>query len=171
MVAVTTDEVSGSATYGATEVVFDVVNAYKLDSIGEQFVVRQADPGWMNGYFFEVGLTYFVPLMARGPQGQPNWSFLCDPIFPMAIGQALDLPQFAADGLVIGSPDESPVLSIDDAPVTIASEVPAESSDDDSSSAVAIVGIVVVGLAALIIGWWLLRRRSAADGGPRSSPQ
>ncbi len=160
VIAVTTDEVQGSPTYGATEVLFDIVNAYEVASVGEQLVVRQSDPGWMSGYLFEVGRSYFVPLMARGPMGQLNWSFLCDPIFPMSIEDAVDLPQFAAAELAVAAPVSETEPTFDLLPTGEVSVPPDSAAASGGGSGPLLVGVLAaIAVTALGVGLAMRRRR------------
>jgi len=102
--SIATDEAAGSATYGRTEVAFDVLNGYGLETVQASVVVTESDPGWNGGYFFELGQTYFVPLKTVGPQGEPNYSFLCDPIAQMTLAEAEGLPRFASEVLTVAAP-------------------------------------------------------------------
>src|SRR5690606_21087660 len=70
----------GLPDYGATTVRLDVAAVLGGGPSTPQFDVSSPDPGWMGGYPYEVGLTYFIPVQAVGPGGEPNHSFLCDPI-------------------------------------------------------------------------------------------
>lgn len=158
--SVTTDEVTGSTTYGSTAVVFDVLNAYGLETVGHALVVSQS--GSMSGYPFEIGQTYFVPLKAVGPQGQPNYSFLCDPITPLTLVEAMALPEFASGELLVAVPEDELVA------VSTSTESAVSVSGDSGSKAG--VGLVISGSVALLVlllaGWaYSARRRQTRAGG------
>jgi len=164
--SVTTDEVTGSATYGSTAVVFDVLNAYGLETVGRALVVNESDPGWMTGYQFEIGQTYFVPLKAVGPQGRPNYSFVCDPITPMTLAEAMALPEFAHGELLVAVPEDELVA------VSTSTEAAVSVSGDeaDTSGSKDGVGLVISGSVALLVlllaGWaYSARRRQTRAGG------
>jgi hypothetical protein len=78
--AIRTDERQGSPTYGATEVDVTVAGVLGVDEAPHSMTLRAGDPGWMVGWPFEVGASYFVPVDAVGPEGQVNWTFGCDPV-------------------------------------------------------------------------------------------
>src|SRR5690606_12961361 len=90
--------------YGATQVHVDVINGFGVDEIGEQVVVHQSDPGWMNGFAFERGSTYFIPLVHVGPNGEPDYSFVCDPISRISPEGARQLVDLAADSIAVADP-------------------------------------------------------------------
>lgn len=163
--SVTTDEVAGSTTYGSTAVVFDVLNAYGLETVGYALVVSVSDPRWMSGYPFEIGQTYFVPLKAVGPQGQPNYSFLCDPITPMTLVEAMALPEFASGELLVAGPEAELVA------VSTSTEAAVSVSGDeaDTSGSKAGVGLVIGGSVVLLVlflaGWVYSARRHQTRAG------
>ncbi len=102
--AITTDERSGSSTYGATEIAVDGINAFGVDNVPGSLIVTASDPGWIAGYPFAIGRTYFIPLIAVGPQGQQNHSFLCDPITEIRSSDAARVPALAFGGLAVATP-------------------------------------------------------------------
>lgn len=150
--SVNTDEVPGSPTYGDTEVVFEVINAYRLESVDPLLVVWQSDPGWMMGFPFEVGRTYFVPLVHRGPGGEPNYSMLCDPISPMSVADAADLPQFASAELPVATPGVETTPTFDLLPTVEASVTPivTTSGGEESASSGRGSGLLVVGAVGAV---------------------
>ena len=81
--AIRTDEREGSPTYGATEIDVRVDAVLGTDSAPATTTLRAADPGWMAGYPFELGVAYFVPVLARSPEGLLNWTGPCDPVTPV----------------------------------------------------------------------------------------
>lgn len=75
------------ATYGRTEVDFRV-DAVLGDAADQTdlgtITVHQSDPGWMNGYPFESGRRYLVPVTRAASDWLPAGSSLvCDPIRPV----------------------------------------------------------------------------------------
>jgi hypothetical protein len=102
--AIRTDEVSGSATYGATDVIVDVIAGYGTQNITSSITISQSDPGWLAGYFFEVDKTYFIPVVAVGPNEERDYSHLCDPISEITAADAAELPAIAIDGISIAYP-------------------------------------------------------------------
>jgi hypothetical protein len=91
---VATDSARGMQL-GGTKIEIDVYGAIGVSTIGETIVLSADDSGAMNGYPFEQGTSYFVPMQRKGPQGQVNYTFLCDPIGeiagPAAADELLDL--------------------------------------------------------------------------------
>jgi hypothetical protein len=68
-------------------------------------LVSSPDPGWHSGYPYEVGTTYFIPVQAEGPGGEPNYSFFCDPISEVGAEEVDDLGRVAADaGIAFARP-------------------------------------------------------------------
>lgn len=115
--AIRTNEAQG----GATRTTVDVHSAFNVAELERTIDVSSDDPGWMNGYAFQHGATYFIPLDHPGPQGQPHYSFVCDPIIELpGPDAAADLNAVAADNGVIvaqlvaaqAPPPAAPGLSI-----------------------------------------------------------
>jgi hypothetical protein len=65
---------------GRTTVSVDVMALLGPGEPDRRVAITSPDPGWMAGYPFEIGATYLIPVKAVGPMGEPNYSFLCDPI-------------------------------------------------------------------------------------------
>jgi hypothetical protein len=112
-----------SPTYGRTEVDVQVDAVLGTppdqDDLGT-VVLRQADPGWMNGYGFEMGGRYLVPVERESSSGVANFSFVCDPIRPLTGPAQVDRlvrAARAADVVPVTVPDAQPTRD------------PAESSD------------------------------------------
>ena len=103
--AVHTDDAPGSPTYGDTLVSVDVLNAFGVSDIVRSIVIFQDDPGWMSGYPFEQGNVYFIPLQVNGPNGEANYSFLCDPITPTNPSAAALLPAQAISSIPVAYPE------------------------------------------------------------------
>lgn len=103
--AIDTDDAPGSPTYGDTLVSVDVLNAFGVTDIARSIVIFQDDPGWMSGYPFEQGNGYFIPLLVNGPNGEANYSFLCDPITPTNPSAAQVLPAQAIGSIPVAYPE------------------------------------------------------------------
>lgn len=110
---VVTVERPGSETYGRTMVTVDVINGFGLDFITPEIELTQSDPGWMAGYPFVVGHTYFIPVTAVGPNSETNYSFVCDPITEIDGDRAAALA-----GEATRRPAGPPSLSTDPAPTS-----------------------------------------------------
>ena len=114
-----------SPGYLKTRVLFDVIHGYEVDSVPTELVVHEPDHGAMAGYYFVVGTTYFVPLAETGPQGEANYSFVCDPILELTVDEATALPTFTAAGVNVVSPSAgSPLTLTSSSAPTPASPVP-----------------------------------------------
>ena len=188
VVSIETDETPGSETYGDTEVKVEVINAFGVDDIDETVVVSEDDPGWINGYEFRVGGTYFIPLVTEGPQGTPNYSFLCDPISRISESEASELAVIAIDQIAVATPEPSPTATLtpsstDEPPVTTASSAvhSSEQEPPPSGSEEAVIvgaeidepadgsgsrtGLLAAGFVAIIIvaAGVLLVRRQRSD--------
>jgi len=97
----------GEPDYGATTIHLKVVAVLGRESAPQAMTITSPDPGWMAGYPYESGRTYFIPVQVEGPGGQPNYSFLCDPITEVDAGIALDLAQPASEaGIPLSTPDD-----------------------------------------------------------------
>lgn len=117
--------------------------------------VSSPDPGWINGYGFREGTSYFLPLRDRGEDGRPNASFLCDPISettePAALFRRLEV--VARD---LGAPTARAGTAEPSASLTVTA-----SEGGLSPAPVLLAG--GVGLAGLVgVTAFVLRRR--ADG-------
>ncbi len=81
---ITTDEDGDSPTYGRTTVEVEMDGFFYDGVLGatpaDVWLVTSPDPGWLQGYGFVEGRSYFIPLLFAGPLGEPNYSFFCDPI-------------------------------------------------------------------------------------------
>ena len=75
-----TDEREGSPTYGATEIDVRVDGVLGTESAPTSTTLRAVDPGWMAGYPFELGVAYFIPVVARSEDGTVNFTHGCDPV-------------------------------------------------------------------------------------------
>ena len=65
---------------GGVKIRVDTYGAIGASSVPATVTVSADDDGKLNGYAFNEGASYFIPLQNKGPQGQTNYSFLCDPI-------------------------------------------------------------------------------------------
>jgi hypothetical protein len=154
-----TDETAGSPTYGATTIDADVALILGEPGATDTIALSASDPGWMAGYSFRVGRTYFVPVDAEGPDGQVNYTFLCTPIYEVddADATADRLAALATDaGVVHARPgDVAPTTVVDD------------TAEDDASSspliALATGVAVLLGASAIAVIVRSRRRSSAAE--------
>lgn len=91
---------------GGTRITLDVFGLIGASNVGSTMVLTADDDGAMNGYRFTRGASYFIPIQAEGPQGQPNYSFICDPIGSIdGVDEADALLNAARDeGLTIALP-------------------------------------------------------------------
>jgi hypothetical protein len=141
-----TDERDGSATYGATEIDVRVDSVLGSDAAPATTTLRAFDPGWMSGYPFELGVSYFIPVVARSQDGIANFTHACDPVTvlddPVASTAALGDLAHAA-GIAFATAGEG-------------GEPPAE-GDAGSSWFVPLTSALAVGTAAVAV--LLLRRR------------
>jgi hypothetical protein len=92
----TVSEIHTIPTDGATTITVDVVAVLGAGDALQQVKIWARDPGWMWGYPFEVGTSYFIPVQRTGPEGQANISFVCDPISVVDLGIEAELRQLAA---------------------------------------------------------------------------
>lgn len=148
-----TDETPGSDTYGDTTIEADVALVLGDAEATETIQLSADDPGWMAGYAFRVGRSYFVPVDAVSPSGQVNHTFLCTPVTEVddAEGTADRLAALAEDsGVAHASPGNTP-------PTTV--EAPGEEDESSSSPFVALGTAVGVFLVATAIAMVARRRR------------
>ena len=132
--AIRTNDAQG----GATRTTVDVHSGFNVAQLPPTIDVASDDPGWMNGYAFAHGKTYFIPVAHPGPNGQPYYSFVCDPIFELpGAGAAADLEAVAEDN---------------DVSVATISAPPAAASDTGAGGVpvLNVVGIGGLALAALL---------------------
>ncbi len=158
-----TTETPGS-NYGQTQTTFSVAAAFGVDAVDEAVVVSSSDPGWLSGYPFEVGRNYFVPLQQRGPDGQHNYSFVCDPITQLGSGREVESLVASAHetDLAVGQPGDTEVgASTSLSRPENGSAAEASPSDSDSDWLTRLV-LVTVGAAGVVFVAWLARRVSRA---------
>jgi hypothetical protein len=134
---VTTDSTPGSATYGDTSVSVEVMSAFGVDTIDQTLSVFEQDPGWMAGYPFEPGRVYFIPLLTQGPDGEANFSFVCDPIMELDATRAEALPLLAMGSIAVAQP---PV----DGEAAVATTIASPSSTPTTEAAPATSNPIVV---------------------------
>ncbi len=95
------------AGYPTTMVTFDVVAVLGHQEAPGTLELSSPDPGWLAGYPFKEGTAYFVPVQAEGPNGEPNYTFVCDPITetPSVEALATELSALAAQaGIPFATP-------------------------------------------------------------------
>lgn len=115
-VAEVTTADSRAPDYGAATIDVEVLAILGDDRTAPPSMqVGSSDPGWMSGYPYEVGITYFIPIQAEGPDGRPNFSFICDPIAEIDAGAVDDLRELAADaGIPFATPASDAPDTLDD---------------------------------------------------------
>lgn len=114
VVAINTVDDDRSPIYGRTWTTFAVDAMFGTSSAPAQLTLTSSDPGWMNGYGFQLGQSYFVPFQAVGPDGTANYSFLCDPITPVhnpPLGEWIGLAEEAGISVALPEPGEEPPVS------------------------------------------------------------
>lgn len=166
-----TDDVDGSPTYGATDVVFDVIDGYGTDAVASRLTVHQADPGWLSGFPYRKGGTYFVPVPYAIDDQRPV-SFVCDPIFELDRSAAEALAGDVADigRLTVVQPAAPRHVAPDAAPGVVTEVVPDASAGasatvappvtvDDGSGSTLLVGLGLVMLVGTIGAVVLVVRR------------
>lgn len=151
--AIRTNDAQG----GATRTTLDVHGGFNVAALPDALEVSSDDPGWMNGYAFQHGTTYFIPVQHPGPQGQPYYSFVCDPIFEVAG------PEAAAELEAVAADNGVTVADI------AAAQPPASGSG--GMPVLAVVGIVGLALVVLlgVGGLALVVGRRREVGTPSSS--
>jgi len=154
--AIRTDEREGSPTYGATEIDLRVDAVLGTDSAPTTTTLRAADPGWMAGYPFELGVAYFVPVLARSPEGLLNWTGPCDPV------TAVDDPAVAAGEL-------APLADAAGLAFSVPSDGggPGDTSSDGAGWFVPVTSALAVGAAGAAVV--VLRRRPLRAARPASA--
>lgn len=132
---VDTDEREGSATHGSTVVRMDVLGTFG-DVAADQARIEMSDPGWMSGYAFEPGATYFVPV-----RHEPTTVMACEPITMVGADEI--------DGLLaqLDPPTEAILLTVGGDGITAE---PAAAETDGGAGLptwawVVLAGVVVVG--------------------------
>ena len=164
--AVDTDESSGP-TYGQTEVSVEVDAVFGSPPVPgadlSTVTVTEHDPGWMNGYPFDRGTRYFIPLQYDGPGGMTNFSFVCDPIAIVADPQPLIDAARAAGVVDVHEPgDDKPAPALQTLTDGGESEAPAATPNGDGNGLP--LGPVAVGFAGLAVAGALLARWSRPGG-------
>jgi hypothetical protein len=146
---------AGEADYGATTLSVDVVAVLGEGIARESVEISSPDPGWMAGYAYEVGTGYFIPVQRNGPEGQPNYSFVCDPITEVDVSIATELRHIASDaGIPFSTSSAGPAQTPADGPVDdeeSAADAGSSSSWGIPAAAVALAVVVAVILGALAV--------------------
>ena len=149
-------------TYGTTAIHLDVVAILGEEPASERLEISSPDPGEMAGYPYEVDVTYFIPVQSRGPGGEPNYSFACDPIVEVDASIAMDLENAASSADVpFSTPDKAATPKAESAapePASPASDStqPANNAGASRLRSVALILAVIGGAAATIT--YLVRR-------------
>ena len=130
---VDTDEREGSATYGSTIVRMDVLGTFG-DVAADQARLEMPDPGWMLGYSFEAGATYFVPV-----RHEPTDVMACEPITRVENAEV--------DGLVaqLDPPTEATLLTV------AANAITAEPAAAESDAGGGVPAWLWVAVAAVVV--------------------
>lgn len=166
----------GETDYGATTVSVDVVAVLGEGTAQQRIEISSPDSGWMAGYPYEAGTAYLIPIRRTGPEGQANYSFVCDPIAEVDVGIASNLRQLAADaGIPFSTPDMAPVPASagdrdDDDDEGAAVGAPSDEGATvgaPSDSAMPAAAVALALGVALIVGAIVLRTRARAT--PTSS--
>ncbi len=146
VLGIETNEVEGSPTYGRTVTGFEVDVAF-WDLPRGVVLVTSDDPGWLNGYPFEMGKRYFVPLELVGPDGQSMYSMVCDPITPVTLKRVERLIEIArANDVPMAAPAQGTTASAVEA-------APSASRSEDPPWLVAgatVAGVVAIGIAGFL---------------------
>ena len=152
--------VGAEPNYGATTVKVDVEGVLGESSAPEQIDISSPDPGWLNGYPYERGTTYFIPVQAEGPEGQPNYSFLCDPISEVDVGVATELRQLAEGaGVAFSTPDDAAPAKTSEGSDLAASD-PGASFD---MTAPIVAAVLTVAMAVIVLSVRSRYRLRSAD--------
>lgn len=142
-----TEEAPGSVTYGNTVIDTEVALVLGDAEATETIQLSAADPGWLAGYAFRVGHSYFVPVDTVGPEGQRNHTFVCTPITEVADADATAdrLAALAGDaGVAHARPGDTP-------PTTVLSAQDEEARSSSSSSfSVASIALTAAVTALLV---------------------
>jgi hypothetical protein len=138
-VAAVTTDMSEGENHGRTYVEISVSGAFGTRTGWSGVVVTTPDPGWVSGYAFEEGRSYFVPFVAEGPDGMINYVGACDLVEEVA-----------------------------DADVTAAhlAEVASENGVDfvypiATSASGAFVTVIFLGVLGFLL-WWTVRMRRSS---------
>jgi hypothetical protein len=146
VIGIETNEVHGSETFGRTVTGFAVDAAF-WNLTGSVVMVTSDDPGWFAGYPFEMGKRYFVPLVLLGPQGQPMYSMVCDPITPVNLRRVDRLTEIARA-------NEVPIVMPSQATAPSATEADAGPVPDESPpwlvAGATLAGVVAIGIAGFL---------------------
>lgn len=157
----------GQPDYGKTTVHLDVSAVLGDEPAPQTITITSSDPGWYAGYAYRTGETYFIPVQSAGPRGEPNYSFVCDPITAVDPATVAELGRLAADAGIPWSTPEREVMP-DPAPdVQVSAATVAAAVDDsipsgarsEATSAVQIVLTVAIVAAAVVTMMVAVRRR------------
>lgn len=154
----------GEPDYGATTIDLDVVAVLGDEPAAQTMVISSPDPGWMSGYPYRTGVTYFIPVKAEGPKGEPNYSFLCDPISEVDAGITSDLaPRASTAGIPFSTPDDALTAEPESEDAEVAAPIndsspPVNDTDGTRVGPIALTLAVIIGVVATMVH--LVRRRS-----------
>lgn len=136
-----------------TTVTVEVAAGLGLEAAPLTMTVSSPDPGFA-GYPYEVGVTYFIPIRAEGPGGEPNYSFLCDPIVeiePFEIDGLRALATEAGVPFAEPEPEPAPIAPAPTAPPVESDEATARGDDRPASIPAFAWALVAVALGAVIV--------------------
>lgn len=130
VVSMTTQNDGEQSDDGRTEVVVDVTGTFG-PQVGSRAVVVEDDPGWLNGYPFNVGTHYFIPYVLNQ---KGTYSHLCDPIAEVDPADVPELVDLAEDNAWAPGASEDRSTSTQTAGVTDDHQRPADDDGEPASS-------------------------------------
>lgn len=148
--------------YGRTHLVVDVQGTFGPE-VGSRTVIVEDDPGWLNGYAFEVGTHYFIPYVENE---KGRYSHVCDPIAEVDPADAPELVELAeqnawADRASNGTRPSDPAVGIPHDEPTVddagASAAPSESGRSGALS------MLMLGLLAALLAGGLWARQKGRE--------
>lgn len=162
VVSMTTQNDGEQPDYGRTEVVVDVTGTFGPE-VGSRAVVVEDDPGWLNGYAFEVGTHYFIPYVVNE---KGAYSHACDPIAevdPADVPELVDLAEDNAWGHSVSEDSSAPTQAVG---VTEGDQRPADAEPASSSGTGALWMWGLLALLPISVGaglWARGRSRQPED--------
>jgi hypothetical protein len=158
--------------HGSTTVTVDVTAVLGRTDAPDTVVLSTPDPGWLAGWPYVRGRAYFVPVQDVGPGGEPNFSFLCDPVSEVADPDALadELAPLAEDAGIefAGHGVDGDAAGRPSRPSGPAGPTDPSGADASSSSplpaAGPVLGAVTAGGAGLALVAVRAARRRSTDG-------
>ncbi|MFP3899274.1 MAG: hypothetical protein ACLFXM_00380 [Acidimicrobiia bacterium] len=159
----------GGPDHGATTVTMDVTAVLGRREAPDTLALSSPDPGGLAGYPYRVGTGYFIPVQARGPGGERNYTFLCDPITEVDDVDALadGLAPLAADaGITFAVATEASLerSSGQDVDETVERQATASASQATDRAPVLLVGLASAALGLAGGGFYMHARRRRRHG-------